>query len=163
MDEKSLRRKWSFRINGQKQVLIKRAEEKSTHVLMKIFLAKLYHPFYQDIKIEVRYSKEKRYKPDLLALSPTGEALFWGECGEVGEDKIISLIQKYRDTHLCFSKWAIKPNNFEGIIDKALAQLKKKRSAPIDFINFQEEHKAYIEDNGEVGIEKAELYRKRWH
>lgn len=161
MSEK-LRRKWSFRINGQKQVLIKRPEEKETHVLMKIFLAKLYSQQYEAIKIEVHYAAEQRYKPDLLATNLQGEALFWGECGEVGEEKVYHLISKYRDTHLCFAKWKIKPSPFEKMIEAAMRQLKKPRPAAVDFINFREEDKVCVAEDGEVTISWDELYFRRW-
>lgn len=160
--QQNLRRKWSFRIHGQKQILIKRAEEKDTHVLMKIFLAKLYSAQYEDIKIEVRYHKEARYKPDLLAINLQGEALFWGECGEVGREKVHTLISRYRDTHLCFSKWNINPQPFENIIEEGLAGIKNKRRAPVDFINFSEDHRDLIADNGEVLIEWSQCYHIHW-
>lgn len=157
-----LRRKWSFRINGQKQILIKKAEEKDTHVLMKIFLAKLYNDKFEDIKIEVRHNREKRYKPDLLATDLQGEAIFWGECGEVSREKILTLIRRYRDTHLSFAKWNINPAPFEQIIEDSLDEIRKKRTAPVDFINFSEEDRDSIADNGEVLISWKQLYHKRW-
>ena len=158
----NLKRKWSFRINGQKQILIKRAEEKETHVLMKIFLAKLYDTEYEDIKIEVRHAAEKRYKPDLLALNLQGEAIFWGECGEVGFDKIQVLISRYRDTHLSFAKWNINPRFFEKLISEGLKKTKRKRSAPVDFINFTDDQRELIADNGEVLVDWPDLYFRRW-
>lgn len=158
----NIRRKWSFRINGQKQILIKRAEEKETHVLMKIFLAKLYSDTFEDIKIEVRHPAEKRYKPDLLATNLMGEANFWGECGEVSLEKVHTLISRYRDTHLCFAKWNINPAPFEKIIEDGLHKIRRKRSAAIDFINFSEVDREKIADNGEVLIAWEHLYHKRW-
>lgn len=129
---------------------------------MKIFLAKLYSEKFEEIKIEVRYTGEKRYKPDLLATDLQGEAIFWGECGEVGLDKIHTLISRYRDTHLSFAKWNIPPYPFEKIIEEGMAQTKRKRSAPVDFINFSEEHRELIADNGEVLVDWPQLYFKRW-
>ena len=158
----NLKRKWSFRIHGKKQILIKRAEEKETHVLMKIFLAKLYARSYYDIKIEVRYPAERRYKPDLLATDDQGNAIFWGECGEVGLGKIRTLLSRYRDTHLSFSKWNIKPGPFESIIEKSLEKLSKKRSAPVDFINFTEAQRDAVAADGEVMVDWPQLYHRRW-
>lgn len=157
-----LRRKFSFRINGQKQILIKRPEEKETHVFMKIFLAKLYNQTYEDIKIEVRHAAEQRYKPDLLATNLEGDALFWGECGEVSLEKIRYLMSRYRQTHLCFAKWNIKPTLFEQMIDTSLQKLKKSRHAPVDFINFKDEDRKYIDTQGEILIEWNDLYFRRW-
>ncbi len=158
----NLRRKWSFRINGKKQILIKRAEEKDTHVLMKIFLAKLYSQLYDDIKIEVRYAAEKRYKPDLLATDLLGEAVFWGECGEVSLEKAHTLISRYRNTHLSFAKWNVQPGPFEKIIEDGLQKIRRKRTAPVDFINFSNEHRTMIADNGEVLIDWPQLFHQRW-
>lgn len=129
---------------------------------MKIFLAKLYSEWYEDIKIEVRHAGEKRYKPDLLATDLQGEAIFWGECGEVSREKILTLISRYRDTHLSFAKWNIKPAPFEQIIVDSLDKIRKKRNAPVDFINFSEEDRENIADDGEVLITWKYLYHKRW-
>lgn len=157
-----LRRKFSFSVNGQKQILIKRQEEKETHVLMKVFLAKLYSDLYDNIKIEVRYASEQRYKPDLLAINLQDEALFWGECGEVSLEKIRYLLSRYRQTHLCFAKWNIKPAPFEKMIETALSKLKKARQAPVDFINFKDEDREFIDAQGEILIQWDHLYFRRW-
>ncbi|MFP4089473.1 MAG: hypothetical protein ACLFT3_04150 [Cyclobacteriaceae bacterium] len=158
----NLSRKWSFRIDGQKIILVKRPEEREVHVLMKIFLAKLYTPLYEDIKIEVRYAAEHRYKPDLISTDLWGKALFWGECGEVSLEKIQTLLSKYRETHFCFSKWEANPRFFEKIILDALAQVKRKRTAPVDFINFSEKDKEAISERGDVLIDWQEIYYRRW-
>lgn len=158
----NLRRKWSFRVNGQKQILIKRPEEREVHVLMKIFLAKLFAPDYEDIKIEVRYDRENRYKPDLLSTDLRGEADFWGECGEVSVEKIQTLLSRYRNVHFCFSKWEANPRFFEPIIEKALKGLSGKRSAPVDFINFNDSNQEAIADDGEVLIRWEQIYHRRW-
>ena len=155
-------RKWTFRANGQIYVLVKRPQEREVHVLMKIFLAKLYGTRYLNLKIEVPYAAETRYKPDLLALDAHGEVRFWGECGEVSHEKLLMLIKKYRMAHLCFSKWNIRSQPFEQMIDQAIRQLKRPRTAPIDFINFAETHREFIADNGEILLEWEEVIRRRW-
>ena len=156
-------RKWTFRANGQTYVLVKRPEEREVHVLMKIFLAKLYGPDYPNLRIEVPYVSEPRYKPDLLSLNERDEALFWGECGEVSGKKLVALIKKYRSTHLCFAKWNIRSAPFEQMIERAVAQLNHPRRAPIDFINFAD---AYINTgsltDGEVLLGWDEVARRRW-
>ena len=159
---KELRRKWSFKINGQTYVLIKRPQEREEHVLMKILLAKLYADQFADIKIEVHYEVEHRYKPDLLALDARGEALFWGECGAVSQEKLNALIKKYPRTHLCFSKWNVATYPFEKMIDKAIQQLKRPRTAPVDFINFSEAARDSITEQGEVLLDWEGVERKRW-
>lgn len=158
-----LPKKWSFKINGKKQVLIKRREEREEHVLMKVFLAKVYSFYYDGLKIEVRFHGESRFKPDVLALNEQGHVIFWGECGEVSQEKIKILIKKYRDTHLCFSKWNIKPGGpFEKMIASAIKELKKRRSAPVDFINFPEEVRSQITNDGEVIIDWDQLTLQQW-
>lgn len=155
-------RKWTFRANGQTYVLVKRPEEREVHVLMKIFLAKLYGADYPHLKIEVPYPAETRYKPDLLSLDEQGEARFWGECGEVSSKKLGVLIKKYRRTHLCFVKWNIRPYPFEQMIDQAVRQLKHPRTAPIDFINFDESHRYQVDGRGEVLLDWKDVARRRW-
>ncbi|MDF9797749.1 hypothetical protein OKW21_003012 [Catalinimonas alkaloidigena] len=129
---------------------------------MKIFLAKLYASQYKEIKIETYHRAERRYKPDLLATDLREEALFWGECGEVSEAKIQHLIAKYSNTHFCFAKWNIKLLPFERMLDKKVNLLRRKRSAPIDFINFKEENKRSIAENGEIIIDWNDIYLRQW-
>ena len=165
-------RKWTFRANGQIYVLVKRPQEREAHVLMKAFLAKLYGTEYPTLRIEVPYAHEARYKPDALALNDQGEATFWGECGEVSREKLVALIKKYRDTHLCFSKWNvysgnirsgnIRPHPFEQMISQAVEALKRPRTAPIDFINFSEDHRKKIADDGEVMLSWDDVTKNQW-
>ena len=139
---------------------------------MKIFLAKLYGVDYPNIKIEVRYAAETRYKPDLIALDDQGEALFWGECGEVSSKKLGALIKKYPRTHLCFAKWNIhsgnirsgniRPSPFEQMIERVVGQLKRSRRAPVDFINFADSHQSRVADDGEVLLNWSEINYRRW-
>ena len=158
-----MKRKWTFRANGRIYVLVKRPQEREVHVLMKIFLAKLYGADYAHLRIEVPYARESRYKPDLSALDDQGEALFWGECGEVSREKLIALIKKYRTTHLCFSKWNIRSYAFERMIERAIQSLKRPRTAPVDFINFKEKHRDSVADDGEILLQWNEVARKRWN
>ena len=155
-------RKWTFRANGQIYVLVKQPQEREVHVLMKVFLAKLYGTDYPNLRIEVPYVHEARYKPDLLALDDRGEAIFWGECGAVSQEKIAVLIKKYRTTHLCFSKWNIRPRPFEKIIGRAVQSLKRPRTAPVDFINFAEVHRQAVGNDGNILLEWKMVDRKRW-
>lgn len=157
-----LKRKWSFKVKGHKHVLIKRPQERAEHVYMKILLAQLYSEFYDDIRIEVRHEAEQRYKPDLLVTNLQGEAIFWGECGEVSQEKLFTIIKKYRNTHFCFSKWHIKADPFISMIDKAVSSLKKPRTAPVDFINFPDEARNYITENGEIAIRWGDVDVKHW-
>ncbi len=155
-------RKWTFRANGQTYVLVKRPEEREVHVLMKIFLAELYGATYPHLRIEVRHALEPRYKPDLLSLDDRGEALFWGECGEVSRKKLTYLIKTYRQTHLCFAKWSIRPRPFEQLIEQAVRQVKRPRTAPVDFINFADEHQHEVNEQGEITLDWSEVPYRRW-
>ena len=146
-------RKWTFRANGQTFVLVKRPEEREVHVLMKVFLAKLYGPTYPNLRIEVRHATELRYKPDVLSLDGQGEALFWGECGEVSRKKL---------TYLCFAKWSIRPRPFEQLIEQAVRQVKRPRAAPVDFINFADDHQYEVGEQGEVTLDWSAVTYRRW-
>ena len=156
-------RKWTFRANGHIYMLVKQPQEREVHVLMKVFLAKLYGTDYPDLRIEVPYAQETRYKPDLLSLNEQGEAAFWGECGEVSQAKLTALIKKYRTTHLCFAKWNIRSLPFEQMIDRAVQSLKRPRFAPVDFINFTEEQRTKVADDGEILLTWDEVTSRRWH
>jgi len=156
---KSLREKWSVRINGNKQILIKRAHEREEHVLMKAFMAQLYSGKYHDLKIEVRYNKQHKYKPDVLAIDQFDRALFWGECGSVGNDKIGYLLKHHPDTHFAFAKWESSLEPFLQIIKGHLKPI--TRRAPVDVIHFPDQSRNKVKNNGELTItwDDVDLYQ----
>jgi len=130
-----LRRKWTFRAYGEQVVFIKRANERTTHVLMKAFLWALYLPLYPNLTVEIRIGD--RYKPDVVALDEDGRPLFWGEAGQVGQEKMRSLLRRYRGTHFAVAKWETRLNPYVELVGDALDGL--RRMAPVDLICFPED------------------------
>ncbi len=155
----NLRRKWTIKLPNQKIVLIKKSGESEEHVYMKAFLAHLYHAAYPNLGVEIRFPQEKRYKPDLLATNLTGEALFWGECGQLAPRKINTICSRYRSTHFAFAKWNAKLDVFEHLVRKAVKGV--KRSAPIDLINFPDPCREALLEDGRINIsfEDVQLVR----
>ncbi|HEX5689682.1 MAG TPA: hypothetical protein VFX76_06760, partial [Roseiflexaceae bacterium] len=92
---------------------------------------------------------------DLVQLDGAGHPIFWGECGEVGLEKLRVLCGRYRDTHLIFSKWAINLQPFAGLIEQAMRGV--RRSAPIELIGFDADATRFVDPNGEVRIDFADV------
>jgi hypothetical protein len=130
--ELELRRKWTLRAGDRRVVVVKKAYERSTHVVMKALLWALYLPEYPDLVIEVAIGD--RYKPDVVALDQQGRPCFWGEAGQVGVKKIRSLARRYRRTHLAIAKWDTDLDLVHDMVRGALTGLDRK--APTDVICF---------------------------
>ena len=96
-----LRRKWTLRAHGRQVVFVKKSNESSEHVLMKALLWALYLPDYPELTVEI--SIGDRYKPDVVALDAQGSPTFWAEAGQVGVDKIQSLVRRHRRTHFALN------------------------------------------------------------
>ncbi|HYF64290.1 MAG TPA: hypothetical protein VD886_15820 [Herpetosiphonaceae bacterium] len=158
MSDLHLRRKWTFRAHGQQVVLIKRPDEKSTHVLMKAFLWALYLPDFPALAVEVGIGL--RYKPDVVGLDEAGEPVFWGESGQVGADKLETLLRRYRRTHFAFAKWETRLDPLVATVS-AITQ-KARRTAPIDLFNFREDSaERFIAADGTIGIGHADVEWRR--
>ena len=155
-----LRRKWTFRIGGASHVLVKKSGERGEHVLMKALMAQLYAARYPSLKIEVRLQGESKYKPDVIAVNRFGEAIFWGECGSVGETKLAYLLKHYRNTHLAISKWNTTLKPFKEMIESNWP--KNNRYAPVELIRFDDNARGNIEPDGEVQISWQEIRTVRW-
>lgn len=132
-------RKWALTAHGQRNVFVWGAQERSVHTLMKAFLWALYLPAYPHLSIEIRIGD--RYKPDVVAMpeapavySATVEPLFWGESGQVGKEKITSLVRRYRHTHFAIAKWNTALHPLEELVRGAVKGV--KRTAPFDLLNF---------------------------
>jgi len=136
-------RKWKLNAHDQQNVFVWGRRERSVHTLMKAFLWALYVPEYPHISVEVRIGD--RYKPDVVAfrgddIAPPGvfnvreEPLFWGEAGQVGRDKIHTLVRRYRDTHFVIAKWNTRLKPFSALVEGALNGV--DRTAPFDLITF---------------------------
>ena len=144
-----LRRKWTFRAHGKQVVFIKRSNERGTHVLMKAFLWALYLPTYPDLTVEIRVGD--RYKPDVVALDEEGRPVFWAEAGQVGLEKIRSLLRRYRDTHFAVAKWETRLDPYVELVQDALEGL--RRSAPVDLLCFPADSaERFIDEDGHVRV-----------
>jgi hypothetical protein len=158
MNELHLRRKLSFRAHGRTLVLVKRSNEKLEHRLMMALLWALYLPRYPELRIDVTIGA--RYRPDLVQLGPDGRPVFWGEAGEVGVEKLRVLCTRFRDTHLVFAKWAINLQPFAALIDDALHDT--RRTAPVELIGFDADAARFIDANGHITIDPADVTLRRW-
>jgi hypothetical protein len=149
-----LRRKWTFRAHGKQVVFIKRSNERGTHVLMKSFLWALYLPAYPDLTVEIRVGD--RYKPDVVRLDEDGRPVFWAEAGQVGLEKIRSLLRRYPDTHFAVAKWNTRLNPYFELVNDALNGL--RRSAPVDLLCFPEDSaERFIDELGNIRLNFHEL------
>ena len=158
MSELYLRRKLTFRAHGRTLVLVKRPNEKLEHRLMMALLWSLYLPRYPALRIDVKIGA--RYRPDLVQLDADGRPIFWGECGEVGAEKLRVLCTRYRDTHLVFSKWAINLQPFAALIEAALRDT--RRAAPVELIGFDEGAARFIDESGAIQIGFSDVVRRKW-
>lgn len=68
-----------FELAGKRMRLWQRPGESYEHVLMKALGFVMFVKDFPDLEIEK--SVGLRYKPDLVAQNPTGDFIFWGECG----------------------------------------------------------------------------------
>lgn len=147
-----MRRKITVKAHGRQLVLIKKDKERIEHVWMKALLWALYLPTYPTLQVEV--SIGDRYKPDLVARSPDGSLLFWGEAGQVGVQKVAPLLRRYPATHFAWAKWDSRLTPFVEIIDKARRD--RSRSAPIDLIAFPDDSvERFIQPNGQITLTLA--------
>jgi hypothetical protein len=158
MTDLYLRRKLTFRVHGRTLVLVKRSNEKFEHRLMMALLWALYLPQYPDLRIDVPIGA--RYRPDLVQLGADGRPIFWGEAGEVGQDKLRLMCARYRDTRLVFAKWAINLQPFAGLIDFALDGV--RRTAPVELIGFDADSARFADATGQIAIGFGDVTRRRW-
>jgi len=153
-----LRRKWTLRAHGKQVVFVKRANERSEHVLMKAFIWALYLPFYDNLMVEVRIGD--RYKPDVVALDSLGTPVFWGESGRVGKEKIQKLVGRYQHTHFALAKWNTRLGPYEDMVRDAVSGL--ERTAPFDLICFNDaDVERYINVRGNITISLDDVTRTR--
>lgn len=157
------RRKWKLYAHDQHIVVVKGQQERLSHPLMKAFLWALYMPQYPNITIEVRIGD--KYKPDVVAFAEplaqrAGPPVFWGECGQVGVEKIRSLVRRYRDTHFAIAKWNMRLGPLAKTVGAALDGL--ERSAPFDLLSFpQDSDEQFINDHGEIALAHQDIEWRR--
>jgi hypothetical protein len=155
MDEDlSIRRKWTLRARGRQIVLVKRRNEKTSHVFMKAFIWSLYLPAYPNLSVEVRI--RDRFKPDVVSLGGGGIPDFWGEAGYISNHKIKSLLRRYRNTHFVLAKWDTPLAPFAEIVRTALRDL--QRMNPVDLINFPPDSvQRFIDSEGRIHVRREAL------
>jgi hypothetical protein len=158
-------RKWRLRAHHQQNVFVWGARERSVHTLMKAFLWALYLPQYPHITVEVKIGD--RYKPDLIAyagetIAPAGiltvkeDPLFWGEAGQVGREKIESIVRRYKNTHFALAKWNTSLHTHRQMIESALKDV--RRSAPFDLLSFPaDSRERFINDEGNITLTHEDL------
>ncbi len=156
MSDLHLRRKWTLRAHGAQVVFVKRPIEKTTHVLMKAFIWALYLPDYPDLLVET--SIGLRYKPDVVAVDALNEPRFWGESGQVGAEKLDTLLRRYRDTHFAFAKWDMRIDMLAQSIQALTARV--RRTAPIDILQFAPDSaERFIAADGTISLSHHDI---RW-
>jgi hypothetical protein len=153
------RRKWKLYAHDRHIVIVKGSQERLSHPLMKAFLWALYLPEYPNITVEIRVGD--KYKPDVVAFdgapgSREGRPVFWGEAGQVGVEKIRSLLRRYRETHFAIAKWDMRLNPLEQIVTGACDGL--ERLAPVDLLGFPPDSaERFIDEQGTIQITFADL------
>ena len=149
--------KFTFRVGGQKLVVVKKPVEHLRHVLMKALLWALYLPTYPQLRVEV--SIGYKYKPDLVALSPKGP-LFWGEAGHVGNQKLQRVLKRFPQTHFAFAVWGASLASMESRIRRQTRSANRK--AGIDLIRFPEDASPrFIDPRGNIRIHPDDLSWQR--
>ena len=129
---------------------------------MKAVLWALYLPEYPNLSVEIRIGD--RYKPDVAAMADSPyegrKPLFWGEAGQVGEEKIRALGKRYRSTYFAVAKWDTPLHLFVKLVSAALDGI--ERSAPFDLISFlPDSAERFIEDDGQIRVTWADVERLR--
>jgi hypothetical protein len=164
-NDPTIPRKWRLRASGQQNVFVWGRQERSVHTIMKAMIWALYLPQYPHITVEVRIGD--RYKPDLVAyagdeIAPAGihtaqiEPLFWGEAGQVGRDKIHSLVRRYTSTHFALAKWDADLRPYADLVRDALDGV--QRAAPFDLLRIPPDVvKRFVDEKGAVSITHADL------
>jgi len=144
-----LRRKLTLRAHGKQVVFVKKSNERPEHVIMKALLWALYLPRYPQMGVEIAIGD--RYKPDVVQLDERGYPQFWGEAGEVGEDKIRSLVKRFRGTHFVVARWHTRLDSLADIVRDALDGV--KRSAPFDLVSLPDDSAdRFIDDGRDIHI-----------
>jgi hypothetical protein len=155
----ALSRKWTLRAHGRQVVVIKKARERATHVLIKAFIWALYLPEFPDLKIEVGIGQ--RYKPDVVQLDDRGRPVFWGEAERVSLKKIKTLVNRFPATHLVFGKWAAPLVPLQKTLSAAVSR--SRRKAPVDLICFPADSATrFVDSRGRITIDFADLDWRRF-
>lgn len=117
-------------------------------MLLKALVFGLYVAAYPNLTVEVAIGN--RYKPDLVALDTDGLPTFWGECGEIGRDKLVRLVRGYPHTHLVIAKQTSSLEPYLAIARSAGST--KPRTAPVELLNFPPDAHRFLRPNGEIEV-----------
>ncbi len=148
-----LRGKYTFRLNAQKLILVKKSVESRRHVLMKALLWGLYLPDYPGLQVEV--SIGYKYKPDLVQMDADGP-LFWAEAGRVGAEKLRRLLKRFPRTHFALAAWGSALAPLETRIRRQSRGV--KRVAPVDIIVFPKDAGTrFIDPRGHIRVAHNDL------
>lgn len=154
-----MRRKITVKAHDRQLVLIKKDKERIEHVWMKALLWALYLPDYPAVQVEVGIGD--RYKPDLVARDAEGSPIFWGEAGQVGVQKVESLLRRYPTTHFAWAKWDTRLTPYAEIIDKARRN-NRPRPAPVDLLAFPADSvERFIAPDGQITLTVADCTVRR--
>jgi len=152
-----LRKKFTFRVGGQKLVLVKKAVESQRHVVMKALLWALYLPEYPELQVEMAI--DNKYKPDLVQ-TESGSPLFWGEAGSIGTEKLRRILKRFPRCHFACAVWAADITQLETRVRRVTKNV--KRCAPVDVLRFPESaDREFIDDNGKISIRQSDLDWRR--
>lgn len=155
-------RKWRLRAHNQQNVFAWGPRERSVHTVMKALIWALYLPCYPDLTVEVR-AGDPRYKPDVVSV-PEGPGLytakpdprFWGEAGQVGREKIETLVRRYPGTHFALGKWDTDLRPVAALVSAALDGV--ARQAPFDLVAFPPDSVArFIGADGTIRVTHDDL------
>jgi len=149
-----LKGKYTFRLNAQKLILVKKSVESRRHVLMKALLWGLYLPDYPGLQVEVPIGY--KYKPDLVQTGPEGPR-FWGEAGSVGTEKLRRLLKRFPRTHFALAAWGSPLAALEARIRRA-TRSQASRPAPVDLIRFPvDADRRFLDARGRIFIHHDDL------
>lgn len=150
--------KYTFRVGGQKLVVVKKPVEHLRHVVMKALLWALYLPSYPYLRVEVPIGY--KYKPDLVQLG-SESPLFWGEAGRIGNQKLKRVLHRFPGTHFAFSVWGSSVASMGTRIRRQIRAI--HRQAPIDLIRFPEDAASrFIDPRGTIRVRHNDLEWRRF-
>jgi hypothetical protein len=89
-------------------------------------------------------------EPGVFSANP--DPRFWGEAGQVGKEKIETLVRRYPGTHFAIAKWDTALAPVEALVREALADV--RREAPFDLMAFPPDSKArFIDEAGRIRLD----------
>ncbi len=153
----ALKGKYTFRVDGQKLILVKKPVESLRHVVMKALLWALYLPHYPQLQVEV--SIGNKYKPDLVHTASTGP-VFWGEAGTVSTAKLRRILKRFPQTHFALAIW-------NGSLAPLASRVRRQsdglaRRAPVDIIRFPNDaDRQFIDDGSNIHIRHRDVEWQR--